>query len=195
MKQLFALAAFALLTLTACSEQKTAQNAPEEAKKEVPEATYHAENAFMDAAIAEAREGIYQGHGGPFGSVIVKDGKIIGRGHNQVLKNNDPTCHGEVSAIRNTCAELGTYSLEGCELYTTGEPCPMCLCACMWANIKVVYYGATIADNSEIGFRDGRFDEMMGGREKMGDYLVALDREACLKLFAEYNQISSRVIY
>ena len=86
-----------------------------------------AESPFMAAAIEEAYEGIEHGHGGPFGSVIVRDGEIIGSGHNRVLLNNDPTCHGEVDAIRSTCAELGTFDLSGCELYTTGEPCPMCL--------------------------------------------------------------------
>ena len=87
---------------------------------------------FMRQAIAEAREGIHAGHGGPFGTVIVKDGKIVGRGHNCVLSLNDPTCHGEVAAIRDAGKKLGTFDLSGCELYTTGEPCHMCLCACMW---------------------------------------------------------------
>ncbi len=149
----------------------------------------------MQEAIAEARQGIYAGDGGPFGSVIVKDREIIGSGHNHVLANNDPTCHGEIDAIRKTCETLGTYDLSGCTLYTTGEPCPMCLCACMWANIDLVYYGATIADNAEIGFRDERFDNLLGGRENIADYLVCIDREACLELFAEYNSIAGRVIY
>ena len=144
-------------------------------------------NPFMQAAIKEAYEGIRQHHGGPFGSVIVKDGKIVGRGHNRVLADNDPTCHGEISAIRNTCAALGTHDLTGCELYTTGEPCPMCLFACLWANIDKVYYGCTIEDNAIIGFRDEEFDDLAGGREKLKDYLICVDREACLKLFDDYN--------
>ncbi len=161
----------------------------------VPAVNYEATNSFMNEAIKEAREGIYAGHGGPFGSVIVKDGKIIGRGHNRVLANNDPTCHGETDAIRNACKQLGTHDLSGCEIYTTGEPCPMCLCACMWANIKTVYYGCNLADNSEIGFRDARFDDMLGGREKMSDYLQEVDREACLKLFEEYNGLDDKEMY
>ena len=144
---------------------------------------------LMRLAIAEAREGIHAGHGGPFGTVIVKDGKIVGRGHNCVLLLNDPTCHGEVSAIRDAGKNLGTFDLSGCELYTTGEPCHMCLCACMWANISKIYYGCTIEDNSIIGFRDGKFDEIFGGRDKLGDYMLEIGRDECLKLFEEYKNM------
>ena len=144
---------------------------------------------LMRQAIAEAREGIHAGHGGPFGTVIVKDGKIVGRGHNCVLLLNDPTCHGEVAAIRDAGKNLNTFDLSGCELYTTGEPCHMCLCACMWANISKIYYGCTIEDNSIIGFRDGKFDEIFGGRDKLGDYMQEIDREECLKLFEEYKNM------
>lgn len=141
---------------------------------------------YMRLAIEEARTGIRLGHGGPFGSVIVKDGKVVGRGHNRVLANNDPTCHGEVAAIRDACGEIGTFDLTGCEIYTTGEPCHMCLCACMWANISKIYYGCTISDNDRIGFRDEKFDRIFGGREKLGDYMTECDREECLALFEEY---------
>ena len=144
---------------------------------------------LMRQAIAEAREGINAGHGGPFGTVIVKDGKIVGRGHNCVILLNDPTCHGEVAAIRDAGKNLGTFDLSGCELYTTGEPCHMCLCACMWANISKIYYGCTIEDNSIIGFRDGKFDEIFGGRDKLGDYMLEIDREECQKLFEEYKNM------
>lgn len=161
---------------------------------EAPKADYAADNPFMQIAIDEAREGIYNGHGGPFGSVIVKDGVIVGQGHNMVLKNNDSTCHGEVSAIRNAEQNLGTYDLSGCVLYTTGEPCPMCLAACMWANIELVYYGCTIEDNAIIGFRDEAFDQMFGGRAAFANYLIELDRDACLKLFDEYNSMDA-IIY
>lgn len=143
-------------------------------------------NKFMQKAINEARKGIHAGHGGPFGSVIVKDGKVVGRGHNRVVKNNDPTCHGEIQAIRRASSRLGTFDLTGCEIYTTGEPCHMCLCACMWANISKIYYGCTIKDNDRIGFRDDKFNDIFGGREKLGDYIVEMDREACLDLFEEY---------
>ena len=152
-------------------------------------------NKYMQMAIEEARKGIRAGEGGPFGSIILKNGKIIGRGHNQVVKNNDPTCHGEMQAIRNACQGLESFDLSGCEIYTTGEPCPMCLAACMWANIDKVYYGCTIADNSDIGFRDERFDELLGGREHMKSYLEQMDREECLALFEEYNVIEDKTAY
>lgn len=149
-----------------------------------------ATNRFMQLAIDEARQGIEHQHGGPFGSVVVKDGKVIGKGHNCVLKNNDPTCHGEVAAIRDACANIGSFDLRGCEIYTTGEPCHMCLCACMWANISKIYYGCTIEDNGEIGFRDDKFDELFGGRDKLTEYMSEMDREACLALFDDYKQMS-----
>ena len=145
-----------------------------------------ATDKYMQMAIDEAREGITRQHGGPFGTVIVKDGVVVGRGHNQVLKDHDPTCHGEVSAMRDAGRRLGTHDLSGCDLYTTGEPCPMCLCACLWANIRKVYYGCTIEDNGRIGFRDDKFDGLFSGRDKLDGFLVPLDREACLELFDEY---------
>ena len=145
-------------------------------------------NIFMQKAINEARKGIHAGHGGPFGSVIVKDGKVVGRGHNRVVKNNDPTCHGEIQAIRRASSRLGTFDLTGCEIYTTGEPCHMCLCACMWANISKIYYGCTIEDNGLIGFRDDKFDKIFGGRDKLGDYMEELGRKECLDLFDKYNE-------
>lgn len=144
-------------------------------------------NEYIKQAIEEAREGIRVRHGGPFGSVIVKNGQIVGRGHNMVLVNHDSTAHGEITAIRNTERDLETHDLSGCELYTTGEPCPMCLAACLWANIDKVYYGCTIADNADIGFRDEIFDQKLGGREAFSDYLEQVDREACLELFEEYR--------
>jgi tRNA(Arg) A34 adenosine deaminase TadA len=145
-----------------------------------------AENKYMQMAIDEALEGIRNGHGGPFGTVIVKDGKVIAGGHNKVLLTNDATCHGEVDAIRKAGQVLGTFDLSGCELYTTGEPCHMCLCACMWANISKIYSGCTIEDNGRIGFRDDKFDGIFGGRDKMPGYMTKLDRMACLELFDEY---------
>ena len=144
----------------------------------------------MELAIAEAREGIKNGHGGPFGAVVVKNGEAVASGHNHVLANNDSTCHGEINAIRKAENKLQTFDLSGCELYTTGEPCPMCLAAILWANIEKVYYGCTIADNEKIGFRDAKFDEMLGGRTNLpADFLEQQDRKLCLELFDEYNQM------
>lgn len=150
-----------------------------------------AQSEFMRIAIQEAREGISNGDGGPFGTAIVRDGVLIASGHNHVLAYNDPTCHGEVDAIRKACKRLGTFDLTGCELYTTGEPCHMCLCACMWANISKIYYGCTIADNEIIGFRDNKFDQIFGGRDKLGDYMTEIDREACLRLFLDYSKMDA----
>jgi len=147
---------------------------------------------YMKMAIEEAREGIHKGHGGPFGTVIVKDGKVIAKGHNMVLANHDATAHGEVTAIRKAGEVLGTHDLSDCVLYTTGEPCHMCLCAILWANIKKVYYGCTIADNGKIGFRDDKFNTIFGGREKLGGFLTETDREECLRLFDEYNKMNHK---
>ena len=145
-------------------------------------------NKFMRMAIKEAKKGIESHHGGPFGAVIVKDGKVVGKGHNQVLKNNDPTCHGEMMAIHKACKNLKTYDLSGCELYTTGEPCPMCYAAILWANIDKVYYGCTIQDNENIGFRDKKFYEMQQP-EFRNKIVKELDREKCLELFEYYNSL------
>ena len=138
--------------------------------------------AFMQAALEEAYAGIEAGDGGPFGTVIVRDGEIVGRGHNRVVVNQDPTCHGEMEAIRDACKNLGTFDLSGCELYTTAEPCPMCLGATLWANIPVVYYGCTREDSDEIGFRDEVFYEYLAGE---ADLLTVseFERESCLTLF------------
>ena len=149
-------------------------------------------NKFMSEAILEAKKGIQDNHGGPFGAVIVRDNKIIARGHNMVLKENDPTCHGEIVAIRSACKKLNTFDLSGCELYTTGEPCTMCLCASLWANIDKIYYGANIKDNSSIGFRDELFDNLFSGREKLKKYLTCIDHDECINLFNEYKNMNSK---
>ncbi|MDD6879497.1 MAG: nucleoside deaminase [bacterium] len=148
-------------------------------------------NKFMKIAIEEANLGINNHHGGPFGAVIVKDNNIIARSHNKVLINDDPTCHGEISAIREACDKLNTHDLSGCVIYTTGEPCHMCLCACMWANIDKIYYGCTIKDNELIGFRDDKFNKIFGGREKLGSYIECIDRVECLKLFDKYKEMNN----
>lgn len=149
---------------------------------------------YMKVAIEEAYEGIRAGDGGPFGSVIVKDGKIVGRGHNRVLLKKDPTCHGEMEAIRDACAELGTNDLGGCVLYTTSEPCPMCLGAILWANITEAYYGCNIKDADAIGFRDDRFYQYFEGKSDILR-LREEDRDECLKLFKDYSEDTSQIRY
>ena len=149
----------------------------------------------MQEAITEAYNGIQNQEGGPFGSVVVKNGEIVGKGHNQVLLLNDPTCHGEVQAIRNACQTLNTYDLSDCELYTTGEPCPMCLAACKWANLKKVYYGCTIQDNADIGFRDELFYNLFGiNKSLVADFLECMERDACKELFETYKK-SEKTMY
>ena len=150
---------------------------------------------FMKEAIKEAEKGIASGDGGPFGAVVVKDGVIVGKGHNKVLKNNDATCHGEMEAIKNASKKLGTFDLSDCLLFTTGEPCPMCLSACLWANIEKVYYGCSLMDNEKIGFRDKKFDSLMGGRKNLKNYLIELNRKECLELFDKYLKIENRKNY
>lgn len=149
---------------------------------------------FMEEAIKEAYEGINNGHGGPFGAIIVKDGKIIGRGHNRVVLNQDPTCHGEMEAIREACKKLGTFDLRDCELYTTAEPCPMCLGATLWANISKVYYGCNRKDTDNIGFRDDRFYEYLEGKSDLLS-LKEEGRKECLKLFEDYSDIEGKISY
>ena len=144
----------------------------------------------MDEAIAESAKNLETGHGGPFGAVVVKDGVIVGRGHNEVLKNNDPTCHGEIQAIRDACRSLGTYDLSGCELYTSAEPCPMCLSAIIWANIKTVYYGNSAKDAAAIGFRDDFIYDFIkrGCADEDTLALRQMGREEAIKIFEQYKE-------
>ena len=114
-------------------------------------------NQAMRRAIELARAGMKRGDGGPFGAVVVRNGQVIGEGWNRVIATNDPTAHGEIMAIRDACARLGSFSLEGCEIHTTGQPCPMCLGAILWARIGRIHYGFRIEDAAEIGFDDREF--------------------------------------
>src|SRR5574344_2716256 len=151
-------------------------------------------NKYMQLAIEEAKFGIEHGHGGPFGAVIVKDDKVIGQGHNQVIKNNDPTCHGEIMAIHDACKTLGSFDLSGSVIYTTGYPCPMCFGAILWANIDKVYYGCNLADTEAIGFRDSVFYEKSEGAAKES-FLKELSRQECLKLYEEYASLRDKKAY
>ncbi len=149
---------------------------------------------YMEIALREAYEGIKEGHGGPFGSVVVKDGKIVGKGHNRVIYKQDPTCHGEMEAIRDACKNLNTFDLSGCELYTTAEPCPMCLGGILWANIKTVYYGCNREDTDAIGFRDNIFYDYLDGKENLLS-IEEVDREKCLELFEIYRNSENKEEY
>ena len=150
-------------------------------------------NQFMQVAIKEARKGISKGHGGPFGAVIVKDGKIISKGHNHVVAHNDPTCHGEINAIRKACKKLKTFDLSECEIYTTGYPCPMCFGAILWANIKKVYYGCNIDDTAVIGFRDKEFAKK--NAETKVEVCAEVNRLETLALYKTYQEINKKIQY
>lgn len=115
--------------------------------------------ALMQRAIQLATENVRAGKGGPFAAVIVRDGKIVGEGANSVTATNDPTAHAEVNAIRNACRALNTFTLKGCEIYTSCEPCPMCLAAIYWARIDAIYYGSDSSDAARAGFDDSYFYE------------------------------------
>ena len=146
-------------------------------------------NEFMKIAKESADIGISKKEGGPFGAVIVdQKGKIIAKGNNKVLLKKDPTAHAEIEAIRNACKELNTYDLSNYILYTSCEPCPMCLSAIIWANIKKVYYGCTKEDAGEIGFRDDLIYDFIKGKNKDILELKEIDRNECIKTFEEYKK-------
>ena len=149
---------------------------------------------YMKEAINEAYKGINNHEGGPFGTVIVKDGIIVGRGHNRVIAKKDPTCHGEMEAIRDACKNLGTHDLSGCTLYTTAEPCPMCLGATLWSNITTLYYGCNRKDTNTIGFRDDVFYDYLDGKNELLKQ-QELGRAECLELFQEYKGDQSHTKY
>ena len=152
-------------------------------------------NKFMQIAKENADKGILNNEGGPFGAVIVdENNNIISTGNNQVLNQKDPTAHAEIVAIREACKKLNTYDLSNCTLYTSCEPCPMCLSAIIWANIKKVYYGCTKHDADKIGFRDDIIYQYLKGEKTDLIDLQEMDREDCLKTFEEYQK-KSGVIY
>lgn len=139
-------------------------------------------NKYMERANKLAKYSMDNNKGGCFGSVIVKDGVIVGEGYNTVTSDNDPTRHGEINAIKNTCKNMSTFDLSGCELYTSAYPCPMCLGAIMWANIKTVYYGATAQDTGNIGFRDDFMYEWLNNKNEDSLRLIEMDRKECVEV-------------
>ena len=149
---------------------------------------------FMELAKQNAEEGIKRGDGGPFGAIIVdKEGNIISNGNNQVIKRNDPTAHAEIVAIREACEKLNTYDLSDYILYTSCEPCPMCLSAIIWSNIKEVYYGCTKEDAGEIGFRDDMIYDYLKGNHTDLIHLKKMDREECLETFKKYKDLGGTI--
>ncbi|MEA3378669.1 MAG: nucleoside deaminase [Nanoarchaeota archaeon] len=141
-------------------------------------------NKFMDLAIKEAKKAITKKHGGPFGAVIVKGNKVIAKAHSEVLKKKDPTAHAEILAIRKASKKLKDYKLKGCRIYSTAEPCSMCLSAILWAGIKQVYFGCTLDDTAKLGFNDKNFYKII--KSKSLD-MKNIKRKECLKIFDDYN--------
>lgn len=157
-------------------------------------------NEFMEVAIDLSDDNFDKNYGGPFGACVVKDGKIIGKGFNRVIKDMDPTAHAEIIAIRNACKTLKTHDLSGCELYTSCYPCPMCLSAIIWANIKKVYYGNTKEDAKDIGFRDDFIYEYMNKisnnrEDKKVLNLREMNREEALEVFKRYEEDKDKITY
>ncbi|MBO9631599.1 MAG: nucleoside deaminase [Chitinophagaceae bacterium] len=154
------------------------------------------EQQFMQAAIELARQGMLEGKGGPFGCVIVRGEEIIGRGCNSVVGNNDPTAHAEIMAIREACRNLGSFQLEGCEVYTSCEPCPMCLGAIYWARPKRVFFAANREDAQQAGFDDSFiYKEILLPFSERQIMMEEFGRTEAVKLFEEYGRLPGRVKY
>lgn len=151
---------------------------------------------FMTRAIELAEAAINERTGGPFGAVVVCQGRVVGEGQNRVLQRNDPTAHAEVEAIRAASAELSRFDLSDCELYSSCEPCPMCLGATYWARLSTVYFGATRHDAAAIGFDDARFyEELSRPPDARCIPLHRLDRDSALRVFALWEKLDERRKY
>jgi len=152
-------------------------------------------NEFMKRAIELSIKNVGLG-GGPFGSVIVKNDKVIAGGSNKVTLNNDPTAHGEIVAIRKACKNLNNFNLSGCELYSTCEPCPMCLSAIYWSHIEKVYYANTRDDAQKIDFNDSLiYSELLKNVKKRKIPMVQMMRDEALKAFELWNKKTDKVKY
>ena len=157
-------------------------------------------NEYMKVAIELADDNLKTNAGGPFGACIVKGGRIIGKGSNHVLANNDPTAHAEVMAIRDACKNINSYDLSGSVLYTSCYPCPMCLSAVIWANIDKVYYGNTKEDAANIGFRDDFIYDYISKLESNSEDKTILDlecisREDAINTFERFKEKEDKTIY
>ena len=152
--------------------------------------------AFLDLALDLAAENVASGAGGPFGAVVARDGAVVATGANRVTATNDPTAHAEVTAIRNACAALGAFQLDGCTVYSSCEPCPMCLGALYWARPEAVYYASTAADAAAAGF-DDRFiyEELAAPPSERSLRMVRLDHARSGEAFARWTESLERVDY
>ena len=153
-------------------------------------------NQYMQLAIEAAKKGMESNQGGPFGAVIVRNGEVIAVAHNEVLGTNDPTAHAEIVAIRKATAKLERFDLSGCELYSTCEPCPMCLSAIHWAGIRTLYFGADRHDAAGGGFDEELIYQLMAGiADSPLMRPVIVDKKECADLFNEWNAKQDRVMY
>lgn len=153
-------------------------------------------NPFMARAIELSIENVRSGRGGPFGAVVVKDGKVIAEGTNTVTTMNDPTAHAEMVALREACKKIGSFELKGCDLYTTCEPCPMCFGAIYWARPARVYFGSTAADATEAGFDDSFiYEEIARPRTARKIPMTPLMREEALAAFRVWKEKSDKTPY
>lgn len=153
------------------------------------------QSKYMKKAILWAKKSVMKG-GGPFGAVIVKDGNIIAQGHNCVTLNNDPTAHAEVTVIRKACKKLNTFDLSGCEIYTSCEPCPMCLAAIYWARINKIYYGCTKSDAKDIGFDDSFiYDQIDLKPERRSIPATNILHKEALEAFEMWNEKDDKIEY
>jgi guanine deaminase len=151
---------------------------------------------FMEQAIALATANVVSGRGGPFGAVIVKDGKVLATGVNKVTVLNDPTAHAEVVAIREACKRLGTYWLKECDVYTSCEPCPMCLAAIYWSHCRAIYYGNSAADAAKIGFDDSfLYDEVRNPHDLRKIPMRRMLAESAWESFAAWEANPNKIEY
>ena len=151
---------------------------------------------FMERAIALATENVTSGRGGPFGAVIVRDEEIVATGANRVTATNDPTAHGEIVAIRNACSALKSFQLAGCEIYTSCEPCPMCLAAIYWARCDAIFYGSCAADAAAAGFDDAfLYEELKRPIDQRTIPTHNLLREKSLSSFDAWRAQAGRIDY
>jgi guanine deaminase len=154
------------------------------------------DNSFMARAIQLSLDNVHSGQGGPFGTVIVKDGRIIAEGVNRVTSRNDPTAHAEVVAIREACARLGTFLLKDCEIYTSCEPCPMCLGAIYWAHLARLYFANVAADAAKIGFDDSFiYHEFTQTFPQRRIPMIQLMHEEALAAFRAWQEKPNKILY
>jgi tRNA(Arg) A34 adenosine deaminase TadA len=151
---------------------------------------------FMRMAIALAESNVISGNGGPFGAVIVKEGAVVAQSANMVAPQNDPTAHAEISAIRLACQALNTFNLQGCIIYTSCEPCPMCLGAIYWARINAIYFANTKKDAAEIGFDDHLiYDELEKDMDARQKSFIQLLRDEALQAFRMWTESDGKISY